>query len=129
MRPGFSVTRASDDPGSIWLFVTVETCSISIRLDSDQPSAVVAMALFGDGAAAAVVTSGEHSLARIRGSAENTPERRSNKAFLPPNASRARAFTSACSTMNGGTDVASESKLQGRVRMSRWCVIEGDRFT
>jgi alkylresorcinol/alkylpyrone synthase len=31
---------------------------------------VVATALFGDGAAAAVVTSGEHSLARIKGSAE-----------------------------------------------------------
>ncbi len=58
------------DPGSLWLFVTVETCSISIRLDSDDPAAVVATALFGDGAAAAVVTSGVHSLARITGSAE-----------------------------------------------------------
>ncbi|HEX6740839.1 MAG TPA: type III polyketide synthase [Sphingomicrobium sp.] len=61
---------ASADPGSKWLFVTVETCSISIRLDSDDPAAVVATALFGDGAAAAVVTEGEHSLARIVGSAE-----------------------------------------------------------
>jgi alkylresorcinol/alkylpyrone synthase len=58
------------DPGSLWLFVTVETCSISIRLDSDDPAAVVATALFGDGAAAAIVTSGLHSLARITGSAE-----------------------------------------------------------
>ena len=58
------------DPGSVWLFVTVETCSISIRLDSDDPAAVVATALFGDGAAAAVVTTGLHSLARITGSAE-----------------------------------------------------------
>jgi alkylresorcinol/alkylpyrone synthase len=61
---------AAADPGSHWLFVTVETCSISIRLDSDDPAAIVATALFGDGAAAAVVTSGEHSLARITGSAE-----------------------------------------------------------
>ena len=61
---------ASAEPGSNWLFVTVETCSISIRLDSDDPAAVVATALFGDGAAAAVVTSGQHSLARICGSAE-----------------------------------------------------------
>jgi alkylresorcinol/alkylpyrone synthase len=61
---------AAADPGSNWLFVTVETCSISIRLDSDDPAAVVATALFGDGAAAAVVTSGEHSLARITGAAE-----------------------------------------------------------
>src|SRR4051794_12699782 len=61
---------AAADPGSRWLFVTVETCSISIRLDSDDPAAVVATALFGDGAAAAVVTSDAHGLARINGSAE-----------------------------------------------------------
>ena len=61
---------AAADPGTHWLFVTVETCSISIRLDSDDPAAVVATALFGDGAAAAVVTSGRHSLCRITGSAE-----------------------------------------------------------
>jgi alkylresorcinol/alkylpyrone synthase len=61
---------AAADPGTNWLFVTVETCSISIRLDSDDPAAVVATALFGDGAAAAVVTSREHSLARITASAE-----------------------------------------------------------
>ena len=61
---------ASAQPGTNWLFVTIETCSISIRLDSEDPAAVVATALFGDGAAAAVVRSGEHSLARIMGSAE-----------------------------------------------------------
>ena len=61
---------AAADPGSNWLMVTVETCSISIRLDSDDPAAIVATALFGDGAAAAVVTAGEHSVARIGASAE-----------------------------------------------------------
>jgi alkylresorcinol/alkylpyrone synthase len=61
---------ASAEPGSTWLFVTVETCSISIRLNSDDPAAIVATALFGDGAAAAVVKSGTHSLATIAGSAE-----------------------------------------------------------
>ena len=61
---------ASAEPGSKWLMVAVETCSSSIRLDSDDPAAVVATALFGDGAAAAVVGSGEPGLARIRGSAE-----------------------------------------------------------
>ena len=60
---------AAASPGSNWLFVTVETCSISIRLDSDDPAAVVATALFGDGAAAAVVGDGP-GLARIGGSAE-----------------------------------------------------------
>ena len=61
---------ASSEPGSSWLFVTVETCSISIRLDSDDPAAVVATALFADGAAAAVVQCGEHGAIRIAGSAE-----------------------------------------------------------
>jgi len=61
---------AAADPGTHWLFVTVETCSISIRLDSDDPAAIVATALFGDGAAAAVVSAGEGGLAQLRGSAE-----------------------------------------------------------
>ena len=61
---------ACAEPGRRWLYVTVETCSISIRLDSDDPAAVVATALFGDGAAAAVVQSGGEGIARIAGSAE-----------------------------------------------------------
>ena len=61
---------AAADPGSRWLFVTVETCSISIRLDSDDPAAIVATALFGDGAAAAVVSTDGDGLARIVGGAE-----------------------------------------------------------
>ena len=61
---------AAAEPGTNWLFVTIELCSISIRLDGDDPAAIVATALFGDGAAAAVVSSGEHSIARIAGSAE-----------------------------------------------------------
>ena len=61
---------AASEPGTNWLFVTVETCSISIRLESDDPAAIVATALFGDGAAAAVVTSGDGGLARLSGSAE-----------------------------------------------------------
>src|SRR5437879_11696211 len=43
----------------------------------------------------------------------NTPASRSNRALLPPNASRARTFASCCSTKIGGTAVASESKEQG----------------
>ena len=49
---------AAAEPGTCWLLVVVETCSISIRLDSDDPAAIVATALFGDGAAAAVVCAG-----------------------------------------------------------------------
>lgn len=61
---------AATEPGTNWLFVTVETCSISIRLDSDDPAAIVATALFGDGAAASVVRAGDGGIASIRGSAE-----------------------------------------------------------
>ena len=52
---------AAAEPGTRWLLVVVETCSISIRLDSDDPAAIVATALFGDGAAAAVVCAGDKS--------------------------------------------------------------------
>ena len=65
-----TVRLAASDPGTNWLFITIETCSISIRLESDDPAAVVATALFGDGAAAAVITAGEGGLATLRGSAE-----------------------------------------------------------
>jgi alkylresorcinol/alkylpyrone synthase len=66
---GTAAALAAAQPGSRWLFVAVETCSISIRLDSDDPAAIVATALFADGAAAAVVGEGR-PIARIAGSAE-----------------------------------------------------------
>jgi len=61
---------ASADPGSRWLFVTIETCSISIRLDSDDPAALVATAIFGDGAAAAVVGGDGPGIATITAASE-----------------------------------------------------------
>jgi alkylresorcinol/alkylpyrone synthase len=61
---------AASDPGSNWLFVTIETCSIAIRLDSDDPAAIVATAIFGDGAAAAVVGTEGKGIATIAGAGE-----------------------------------------------------------
>ncbi|MDQ3144145.1 MAG: type III polyketide synthase [Pseudomonadota bacterium] len=61
---------AEAEPGTRWLFVTVETCSISIRLDSNDAAAIVATALFGDGAAAAIVSTEGGRLARISGASE-----------------------------------------------------------
>jgi len=61
---------AASEPGSRWLYVTIETCSIAIRLDSDDPAAIVATAIFGDGAAAAVVQAGEKGIATIAGAGE-----------------------------------------------------------
>jgi alkylresorcinol/alkylpyrone synthase len=67
---GTAARLAAGEPGSRWLFVTVETCSTSIRLDSDDAAAIVATALFGDGAAAAVVGAGESPVASITGAGE-----------------------------------------------------------
>jgi alkylresorcinol/alkylpyrone synthase len=61
---------AVSQPGSRWLYVTIETCSIAIRLDSDDPAAIVATAIFGDGAAAAVVGTGSAGIATIAGAGE-----------------------------------------------------------
>lgn len=48
---------ASHRPGTTVLLVAVELCSLSFRLDVLSKENIVATALFGDGAAAAVVTS------------------------------------------------------------------------
>lgn len=61
---------AAAEPGTRWLFVCVETCSISIRLDTDDPAALVATALFGDGAAAAVVSTEGNGPATIAAAGE-----------------------------------------------------------
>ena len=61
---------AAADAGSRWLYVTIETCSIAIRLDSDDPAAIVATAIFGDGAAAAVVGTDGDAIATIAGAGE-----------------------------------------------------------
>lgn len=61
---------AAAEPGTRWLYVTIETCSIAIRLDSDDPAAIVATAIFGDGAAAAVVQAGNGGIASITGAGE-----------------------------------------------------------
>ena len=56
--------------GRTVLLVTVELCSTSIRLDKLSKANVVATALFGDGAAAAVVRGGDGGIARIEGGGE-----------------------------------------------------------
>ena len=61
---------AAGAPGKTILFVTVELCSTSIRLDKLSKANIVATALFGDGAAAAVVRQGEGGLATIEGGGE-----------------------------------------------------------
>jgi alkylresorcinol/alkylpyrone synthase len=71
---GLSVAArlAEAQPGSNVLIVAVELCTLAVRLDQLTKANIVALALFGDGAAAAVVRAGDTGLARIGGSEEYT---------------------------------------------------------
>lgn len=63
---------AAAAPGSKVLVVAVELSTLAFRLDRPDKTNIVASALFGDGAAAAVVGTGDGGLARIEGAAEHT---------------------------------------------------------
>ena len=52
-------------PATIVLLVAVELCTLSFRLDELTKANIVATALFGDGAAACVLSSGERGLADV----------------------------------------------------------------
>jgi alkylresorcinol/alkylpyrone synthase len=58
-------------PGSTVLLVAIEICTTAFRMDRLTPANMVATALFGDGAAASVVRTGESGLARIEGAGEH----------------------------------------------------------
>ena len=64
-------------PGSNVLFVVVELCTVSFRLDTLSTASIVATALFGDGAAACVLRAGDGGsamkpLAAVEASGEHT---------------------------------------------------------
>jgi alkylresorcinol/alkylpyrone synthase len=63
---------ARAQPGSTVLFVCLELCTLAFRLDIPTKADVVAAALFGDGAAAAVLRAGEGGFAEVAGEAEHT---------------------------------------------------------
>lgn len=64
---------ASAEPGSTVLVVAVEVCTLSFRLDELTKANIVATALFGDGAAACVLRTGEgDGVARVEASGEHT---------------------------------------------------------
>ena len=67
---GLAARLAAGEPGRTILYVTVELCSTSIRLDKLSKANIVATALFGDGAAACVLRAGEGGLAAIGPGAE-----------------------------------------------------------
>lgn len=63
------LARAS--PGEVVLLVVVELCTLSFRMDDLSKADIVATALFGDGAAACVLRTGD-GFAQIAGAAEHT---------------------------------------------------------
>jgi alkylresorcinol/alkylpyrone synthase len=63
---------AMGEPGATVLFVTVEVCSVSFRMDQPSKADIVATALFGDGSAAAELRAGPEGFAEVAGSAEHT---------------------------------------------------------
>lgn len=63
---------AAARPGSVVLVVIVELCSLSVRIDEATKANMVALALFADGAAAAVLAAGEGGVARILDTGHNT---------------------------------------------------------
>ena len=63
---------AAARPGSTVLFVTVELCSLALRTNRADKADLISTALFGDGAAACVMRTGEDGFAAITGSAEKT---------------------------------------------------------
>ncbi|TPK81037.1 type III polyketide synthase [Mesorhizobium sp. B2-4-13] len=70
---GFSIASrlAASRPGARVLLVAIELCSLAFRLDEPTNVNVVASALFGDGAAACVLTVGEGGIASVESTGEH----------------------------------------------------------
>ena len=64
---------ARAEPGKVVLLVVVELCTLALRRDRGAKADIIAFALFGDGAAAAVVQAqtGDAAVARIGAAAEH----------------------------------------------------------
>jgi alkylresorcinol/alkylpyrone synthase len=69
---GLAAKLAQAAPGTVVLFVTVELCSLAFRFQDVGKADIIATALFGDGAAAAIVKAGDEGFAVIAGTAETT---------------------------------------------------------
>jgi alkylresorcinol/alkylpyrone synthase len=63
---------AGSRPGSVVLVVAVELCTLSFRLDELTKANIVATALFGDGAAACVLSASDQGIATVEMSGQHT---------------------------------------------------------
>jgi len=63
---------AASEPGTTVLLVTIELCTLAFRPDRASKADIVSMALFGDGAAAAIIRCGDGpALGRVGGATEH----------------------------------------------------------
>jgi alkylresorcinol/alkylpyrone synthase len=62
---------AQSRPGSVVLVVAIELCTLSFRLDELTKANIVATALFGDGAAACVLRTGDTGIAEVEMSGQH----------------------------------------------------------
>jgi alkylresorcinol/alkylpyrone synthase len=69
---GLAARLARSTPGATVLLVVVETCSLALRTTDVTKADVVAAALFGDGAAAAILRTGTDGFAQVAGMAEHS---------------------------------------------------------
>jgi len=69
---GLAGKLAAATPGAVVLLVAVELCSLAFRFENLSKADIVATALFGDGAAACVLRSGDGGLASLVHAAERT---------------------------------------------------------
>lgn len=71
---GFAIAAklAASRPGCIVLMVAVETCTLAFRMDTLTKANIVATALFGDGAAACVISTISGGIAEVETSGQHT---------------------------------------------------------
>jgi len=67
---GLAAKLAKATPGATVLLVAVEVCSLAVRTADLGKADIVAAALFGDGAAACILKTGEGGIAKVVASAE-----------------------------------------------------------
>lgn len=67
-----AVRLACAQPESTVLLVCVELCSLAFRLEDLTQADIISTAIFGDGAAACVLSSGAEGFAEVTGAAEHT---------------------------------------------------------
>ncbi|MBB6482809.1 type III polyketide synthase [Rhizobium lusitanum] len=66
-----ATNMAKSRPGAVVLFVAIELCSLAFRLDELTRPNIIATALFGDGAAACVLRTGDGGIAEIVSTGEH----------------------------------------------------------